>query len=399
MHDPSERLEGERMQTNASNWRGWGRSWLPLLVVIGFLVAGIVGGLAGAILVRERTVTPTAIASSATAAATRGQPVAETAAQTVAGQVYQRVGKAVVQVIARESNGFFDEQGSGSGVVIDQRGLIVTAAHVVAGASTVQVQFATGERQTARVLGVDEANDLALLQVDRLPDGIPVAPLGDSDTVQVGDVVIAIGSPFGLSGTVTQGIVSAVNRSWNPPGDRLRTGLIQTDAPINPGNSGGPLFNADGEVIGIATMIESPIRGNVGIGFAVPSNTVKRVLPQLEQGAQLQPAWLGISGNDLDAATAQRFGLDVDRGVIVLNVVPGSPAARAGLRPAQIRGNDIASLGDVIVALDGEPVQGMEDLAARIGAHQPGDTVELTVIRDGQRETVRVTLGSWPQQG
>jgi S1-C subfamily serine protease len=371
-----------------------------LLVVIGFLVAGLVGGLAGASLVREeRTGTPTAVAASAAAASPRAQPVAETSATTVAGQVYQRVGKAVVDVIARESNGFFDEQGSGSGVVIDQRGLIVTAAHVVSGASTVQVQFVTGERLTARVLGTDEANDLALLQVDRLPDGIPVAPLGDSDAVQVGDVVVAIGSPFGLSGTVTQGIVSAVNRSWNPPGDRLRTGLLQTDAPINPGNSGGPLFNAAGEVIGIATMIESPIRGNVGIGFAVPSNTVKRVLPQLEKGAQLQPAWLGISGTDLDAATAQRFGLNVERGVIVLSVVPNSPAARAGLRPAQVRGNDIASLGDVIVALDGQPVQGMEDLAGRIGAHQPGDTVELTLLRDGREQTVRVTLGSWPQQG
>ncbi|MCX7622180.1 MAG: trypsin-like peptidase domain-containing protein, partial [Thermomicrobium sp.] len=315
------------------------------------------------------------------------------------GQVYQRVGKAVVDVIASSSNGFFDEEGSGSGVVIDERGLIVTAAHVVSGASTVEVKFATGERASARVLGVDEANDLALLQVDRLPEGIPVAPLGDSDTVQVGDVVVAIGSPFGLSGTVTQGIVSAVDRSWSPPGDRLRSGLIQTDAPINPGNSGGPLFNANGEVIGIATMIESPIRGNVGIGFAVPSNTVKRVLPQLEQGAQLQPAWLGISGTDLDADTARRFGLPVEQGVIVLNVVPGSPAARSGLRPAQIRGNDIAALGDVIVALDGEPVRGMQDLAARIGAHQPGDTVELTIVRDGQQQTLRVTLGSWPQQG
>jgi len=252
---------------------------------------------------------------------------------------------------------------------------------------------------SARVLGTDQANDLALLKVDRLPEGIPVAPLGDSDTVQVGDVVIAIGSPFGLSGTVTQGIVSAVNRSWNPPGDRLRTGLIQTDAPINPGNSGGPLFNAQGEVIGIATMIESPIRGNVGIGFAVPSNTVKRVLPRLQSGEELQPAWLGISGTDLDAATAQRFGLSVQKGVIVLEVVPDSPAARAGLRPAEVRGNDIAALGDVIVALDGQPVEGMQDLAARIGAHQPGETVELTVLRDGQQETVRVTLGSWPQQG
>lgn len=389
------------MQEGSVGQRHGGRGLLVLLVVIGFLVAGLVGGLAGASLVREgqaSATTPT-IAASTTSPASRVQPVAETQATSPAGEVYQRYGKAVVDVIARASSGFFDEQGSGSGVVVDPSGLIVTAAHVVSGAPSVQVQFATGDRLSARVLGTDQANDLALLKVDRLPDGIPVAPLGDSDTVQVGDLVIAIGSPFGLSGTVTQGIVSAVNRSWNPPGDRLRTGLIQTDAPINPGNSGGPLFNAKGEVIGIATMIESPIRGNVGIGFAVPSNTVKRVLPQLEGGAQLQPAWLGISGTDLDAATAQRFGLSIQQGVIVLNVVSGSPAERAGLRPAQIRGNDIAALGDVIVALDGQPVQGMQDLAGRIGAHQPGETVELTVLRNGQQETVRVTLGSWPQQG
>jgi S1-C subfamily serine protease len=372
---------------------------LPLLVVIGFLIAGVIGGLAGASLAGERGAGTSTVSIAVTAPAeSHPQPVAEVQATTVAGQVYQRYGKAVVDVIAQTSNGFFDQQGAGSGVVIDQQGLIVTAAHVVAGTSTVEIRFVTGERVSAQVLGTDEANDIALLRVDRLPEGVPVAVLGDSDRVQVGDVVVAIGSPFGLSGTVTQGIVSAVNRSWNPPGDRLRTGLIQTDAPINPGNSGGPLFDAQGEVIGITTRIESPIRGNVGIGFAVPSNTVKRVLPQLEQGAQLEPAWLGISGTDLDAQRARRFGLSVDRGVIVLRVVPGSPAARAGLRPAQMSGLDITQLGDVIVAIDGQPVAGMQDLAARIGAHQPGDTVELTVLRDGRQQTVRVTLGRWPQQ-
>ena len=377
------------------------RKIVPLLVVIGFLIAGAIGGLAGTSLAGEREAGPSVVSSPILAPAeTQAQPVAEVQARTVAGQVYQRYGKAVVDVIARTSDGFFDQRGAGTGVVIDQRGLIVTAAHVVEGASTVQVRFATGERVTAQVLGTDEANDIALLRVDRLPEGVPVAVLGDSDRVQVGDVVVAIGRPFGLSGTVTQGIVSAVNRSWNPPGDRLRTGLIQTDAPINPGNSGGPLFDAQGEVIGINIMIESPIRGNVGIGFAVPSNTVKRVLPQLEQGAQLEPAWLGIRGTDLDAERARRFGLSVDRGVIVLSVVPGSPAARAGLRPAQASGLDISQLGDVIVAMDGHPVAGMQELAARIGAHQPGDTVELTVLRDGREQTVRVTLGRWPgQQG
>ncbi len=374
------------------------RRIVPLVVAIGFLIAGAIGGMAGFSLAGERGAGTSAVSSPIAAPAeVQALPVAEMQATTIAGQVYQRYGKAVVDVIARTSDSFFDQRGAGTGVVIDQRGLIVTAAHVVEGTSTVEIRFATGERVSGRVLGTDEANDIALLRVDRLPAGVPVAVLGDSDRVQVGDVVVAIGSPFGLSGTVTQGIVSAVNRSWNQPGDRLRTGLIQTDAPINPGNSGGPLFDARGEVIGINVMINSPVGVNVGIGFAVPSNTVKRVLPQLEQGAQLEPAWLGIRGTDLDVEQARRFGLSVDRGVIVLSVVPGSPAARAGLRPAQASGLDIAQLGDVIVAIDGQPVVGMQELAARIGAHQPGDTVELTVLRDGREQTVRVTLGRWPK--
>ncbi|MCS7051692.1 MAG: S1C family serine protease, partial [Thermomicrobium sp.] len=174
-----------------------GRGLLVLLVVLGFLVAGVIGGLAGASLVQESAQTQTTVTTTvATTGSSHAQPVAETQTTSVAGQVYQRYGKAVVDVIARSSQGFFDEQGSGSGVVIDQRGLIVTAGHVVSGAERVQVRFATGDQLTARVLGTDDANDLALLQVDRLPEGIPVAPLGDSDTVQVGDAVIAIGSPF-----------------------------------------------------------------------------------------------------------------------------------------------------------------------------------------------------------
>lgn len=377
------------------SWRG--RAFLPLLVVLGFLIAGVVGGLAGASLVAERTPAPATMVTSATSSA-RAQPVTAAEVSTIAGSVYEQVGQAVVDVMTRRSSGLFGMEGSGSGVVIDQRGLILTAAHVVAGANVVDVEFATGETMSGRVVGLDQANDLALVRVDRLPEGIPVARLGDSDTVKVGDVAIAIGSPFGLSGTVTQGIISAVNRSWRPAWGRLYTGLLQTDAPVNPGNSGGPLFNAKAEVIGIVTMIDSPIQGNVGIGFAVPSNTAKRVLPQLEAGAQLEPAWLGISGMDLDPATAQRFGLRGTSGVVVLDVVAGSPAAEAGLRPARVSDNDLAALGDVILGIDGERIRDFADLAARIAAHQPGDTVELLILRDGQEQTIRIKLGRWPEQ-
>jgi serine protease Do len=385
--------EGERAIARARR-----RPGLIALLAAGVLLAVFAVGVAGAAVgLRWLAPEPT----PATAPVVMARPVAnQTAApENVAGAVYDAVGNAVVEIVTSvEGRRGSMPVGGGSGVVVDQRGLILTAAHVVEGVENVRVRFANGDVRDAKVLGTDSGNDLALLQVE-LPEGIPVAPLGDSDQVRVGDVVIAIGSPFGLQGTVTQGIISAVNRTWQPGHGRTRTGLLQTDAPINPGNSGGPLFNVNGEVIGIATMIESPIRGSVGIGFAVPSNTARRLLPQLEAGAQLQPAWLGISGVTVDQALAQEQRLSVDKGVLVVSVVPNSPADQAGLRGGEDTGDgSVPRGGDIIVAIDGTPIETMDQLVEQISRHAPGDTVRLTIVRDGQQQEVTVTLGRWPAE-
>jgi putative serine protease PepD len=301
----------------------------------------------------------------------------------VASAVYNQVSGAVVRVVVSgEARGGLSPSGSGSGVVIDAGGLILTNNHVVDGARAVGVRFSNGQSRPAQVLGVDRGNDLALLRVE-LPPNTPVAALGDSDEVQVGEMAIAIGSPFGLDQTVTQGIVSAVDREWQPGNGRLRRDLLQTDAPINPGNSGGPLLNARGEVIGINTLIESPVRGSVGVGFAVPINAAKRALPQLQAGARLEPVWLGITGQELDATIARDQGLAVQEGVLITGVVPGGPAAGAGLRGGQGANERIPRGGDVLRAIDGVPVRTLGELADQLAHHQPGDVVTLTIVRGG----------------
>ena len=280
---------------------------------------------------------------------------------------------------------------------MDARGLILTNNHVVDGARAISIRFSTGTTREATVLGTDRGNDLALLKVD-LPADVPVAPLGDSDAVQPGDLAIAIGTPFGLDKTVTQGIISAVNRSWAPGDGRARQGLLQTDAPINPGNSGGPLLDASGEIIGITSMIESPVRDSVGVGFAIPVNTAKRLLPQLEAGARLEPVWLGIAGQPLDATIARDQGLSVQEGFLIASVVPNSPAAQAGLRGGQGENERIPRGGDVLVAVDGNPVKDMSGLAGRLTGKSPGDTAQLTIVRDRREQQLRVTLQAWPRE-
>jgi S1-C subfamily serine protease len=362
------------------------------------LSAGVVGG-AGASITANHWLP----ANQAAPTIVSTQPVSGTAQLVglnslsevnVAGQVYEEVGPSVVQIdVSSQSRGRALFGGTGSGVVVDDSGLILTNNHVIEAGRTITVQFSNGATRAARVLGTDRGNDLALLKVD-LPPGVPASKLGDSDQVQVGETAIAIGSPFGLAQTVTQGIISAVDRDWSPDNGALLTGLIQTDAPINPGNSGGPLVNGNGEVIGITSMIESPVSGSVGIGFAVPINTAKRLLPQLENGAQLQRAWMGISGTDVGSVLAAGENLPVEEGVLVAGVTSNSPAAAAGLRGGQYAN---ATSGDIIVAVDGQPVKGMAQLAGLIAQHQPGDAIKLTVVRSGQEIEVGLTLASWPE--
>lgn len=357
--------------------RRWSRFSAKSALVLALAGATIGGGAVGASVTAAALLPPTASAATTAQAA---QPA------SVAGAVYRKVGSSIVEILVAgpTNRRGLTQSGSGSGIVIDSRGYILTNDHVVDGAASIRVQFSDGQERTAQVVGTDSGNDLAVIKVD-LPANASVAPLGDSDQVQVGDTAVAIGSPFGLSETVTQGIISAVHRDWQPDGAPIQRDLLQTDTPINPGNSGGALLNANGEVIGITSSIESPVRGSVGVGFAIPINTAKRLLPQLESGAQLAPVWLGISGQELTPDVAQAQGLSVQSGVLVADVVDGSPAAQAGLQA-----------GDVISAVDGSTIASFDQLSAQLTSHKAGDTVKISIIRSGQERQLTATLQERP---
>lgn len=341
------------------------------------LATGAVGGAAGT-LAASHWLTPT----TGSTAATTGQPVAQLAQAVsptnVAGAVLAAAGDSVVEISSTITGSRWQPggTGTGSGFVVDASGLIVSNYHVVAGASSIIVTFSTGDTRMATVVGTDSGNDLALLRVADLPEGVGVATLGDSDAVAVGETAVAIGSPFGLENTVTEGIISATGRTYSDGGSLLRD-LLQTDAAINPGNSGGPLFNAAGEVIGVNTLIESPVEGNVGVGFAVPVNIVKAQLAQLEDGANLQQGYLGVI---VEQATGTQTG------VTVVELDPSGGAAATGMQA-----------GDVISAVDGAAVRDYDSLAAAIAGKQPGETVIVTVVRNGQTRQLTVTLGASAQ--
>lgn len=272
-------------------------------------------------------------------------------------------------------------QSTGSGVIIDAReGLILTNHHVVAGADRVIVTLTNRRTYPAEVIGSDEPTEIALLKIDapRLSE----LPLGDSDQVKVGDMVLAIGNPFGLGQTVTSGIVSALGRSGIARGNYEN--FIQTDASINPGNSGGPLINTKGELIGINTAILAPGgSGNIGIGFAVPANMAKRVVEQLERNGEVRRGLIGVQFSPLTPEAADGLGLTNADGALVTEVVPGSPAAEAGLQA-----------GDVIVAVDGDQLTNAFSLRNRIGLMERGQRVQITYFRNGRTRTVPITIGT-----
>ncbi|MCJ8191640.1 S1C family serine protease [Sphingomicrobium aestuariivivum] len=289
-------------------------------------------------------------------------------------------------------NAYDVPRGTGSGLIWDASGHIVTNWHVVAGASSAQVQLADGRDYEARLVGASPEHDLAVLKVGGVGFDAPRSvPVGTSEDLQVGQKVFAIGNPFGLDWTLTTGIVSALGRSLpRQDGPDIRR-LIQTDAAINPGNSGGPLLDSAGRLIGINTAIYSPSGASAGIGFAVPVDTVMRVVPQLiAEGRYVRPT-LGAEGDeDYNDRLKRASGVD---GVFVLRVEPGSPAAEAGLEPARRTRRGIAA-GDIITAIDGAPVARVGDYLARLDDYAIGDSVELTVMRGDMRRTVRVRLGA-----
>ena len=292
------------------------------------------------------------------------------------------------------------QRSTGSGFVVDDKGYILTNHHVVDGAAAVQASFSDRTVRPAKIVGSDPDNDLALLKVEA--DGIDLVPLamGDSSSVQVGDPTIAIGNPFGYERTLTTGVVSALQRRITGPSNQTIDNVIQTDAAINPGNSGGPLLDAAGRVIGVNSQIASAAGGSVGIAFAVPINTAKAVIPALRETGTVRRAWLGVHGLDIDGSL-ETLKLPAKTGVLVESVDEGGPAQRAGVRGGEqesvvIGGLPVTLGGDVIVAINGNPVHGMADVKAVIDGSKPGDEVRLDLIRDGERQTLTVPLGDKP---
>jgi serine protease Do len=273
--------------------------------------------------------------------------------------------------------------GQGSGFIIDPDGYVVTNNHVVGNADKVTVELADGRKLDARVIGADPQTDIALLKIEA-GGALPHVAFGDSDGLRVGEWVLAMGNPFGLGGSATAGIVSARGRQI---GAGPYDDFIQTDAPINPGNSGGPLFAANGAVVGVNTAIFSPSGGNIGIGFAVPSNLAQRIVQDLRDDGKVERGWLGVMLQPLDAELAQALGVKDAKGALIGAVEPGSPAARSGLRA-----------GDVVVAAADRPVEDPRDLANAVAMAKPGSTVPMTIARDGQRTEQQVQIGEPPNQ-
>jgi S1-C subfamily serine protease len=328
----------------------------------------------------------------------------ETQPRTI-GEIYREMGPGVVQITSEVvSDSFFGEQRGealGSGFVIDKQGHVVTNYHVVQNASEVYVNFSQDDQLEAEVVGVDPSTDLALLKVDAHQRALTPLTLGDSDGVRVGDEVVAIGNPFGLDRTVTSGIVSALQRQIRAPNNFTIDKVIQTDAPINRGNSGGPLLNAQGDVIGVNTQIATggTSEGNVGIGFAVPSNTVKKVVAELREHGRVDHAYLGISMQDVSERVAELFNLSAE-GVLITEVAPGSPAERAGLRGGDtsvvVDGQSYMLGGDVITKADGRDVESGDALRSLVASKEPGDEIELEIQRGDETETITVELGRQP---
>lgn len=337
-------------------------------------------------------------------------------------QVYRDVAPSVAHisstVVTEADTGFFglpggepeESEGTGSGFVIDDKGHIVTNAHVVNGADKITVSFGTEATDVpAKLIGADSSSDIAVIKVD--PDSralrgldLKPVPFGDSSRLQVGDPVLAIGNPFGLDRTLTTGVVSALQREIPALNEGFEiTDVIQTDAAVNPGNSGGPLLDAQGRVIGVNSQIQSRTGSFAGIAFAVPSGTVQDVADELIREGKVEYAWLGVAGRDVTPQVAEELDLPVDEGVLIGTVTPGSPADKAGLegsREVRDLGSGETSIegGDVMLRFGGEQLESMRELADLVADRDPGDKVEVEYVHDGKRRTATVTLGERPEE-
>jgi S1-C subfamily serine protease len=329
--------------------------------------------------------------------------------QSTFEQIYQNVNPSVVNIQVSEDLGYTTSSGEGSGFVWDEEGHIVTNNHVVEDATSITVIFADGTELDAELVGADPESDLAVIQVDASTVELRPVTLADSQAVQVGDLVIAIGNPYGLSGTMTQGIVSALSRSLTVDEENAYTtgsytipDIIQTDAAINPGNSGGVLVDVQGHVVGVTAAIQSSSGSNSGIGFVIPSNIVARVVPVLITDGSYDHPRLGISGATLTSSIAEQAGLDEDlQGILIISVTANGPADQAGLiastqtqqRSRNGQTTTTVSGGDVITAIDGNSIATFEDLTSYLfNFTEVGQTVSLTIVRDGVEQIIPVTL-------
>ena len=391
-------------------------------VLAKLIVAALLGGLAGWWLWRQPEPAPLAAAGSTPASpvavALPDEPAISPGPTTLSPadaalldernniEIYQRVSPAVVNITSTtiQYDFFlrpFPVPGSGSGFLIDNRGNIVTNYHVVGGARSIEVTLSDRSRHPAKLIGRDRLTDLAVIQItDRA--NLPFVKLGSSDNLRVGQKVLAIGNPFGFQGTLTTGIISALGRSIQDENGQVLENLIQTDAAINPGNSGGPLLNSRGEVIGINTAIYGP-GGNVGIGFAIPVGVVRESLADLLREGRIRRGYLGVIGGwEITPTLARLLELPVSEGLLVYQLTPGGPAARAGIRGGRQlvflgNGNEqIVIGGDVIVALDQTPIRNNQELSQYVLQKRPGDVVRVTLYRGQQRMTLNVELDERP---
>jgi putative serine protease PepD len=321
--------------------------------------------------------------------------------------VYEKVADGVVNVTstAVQMDFFFNAfptQGSGSGSIIDSKGNILTNHHVVANAQKLEVTLADGSKWPAKLVGSDPDSDLAVIKVDAPKERLKIIPMGDSKNLKIGQKVLAIGNPFGLQRTLTTGIISSLGRTIRSESGMLMEDIIQTDAAINPGNSGGPLLNSDGEIIGINSAIISPSGGSVGIGFAIPVNTAKRIIPELISKGYVTYPWIGATIQTLIPEVAKDLKLKIERGAMIAEVVKGGPADKAGLKGGSQRvqvGNVIVVVGgDIVVKADQSDVKTNDELIRYVREKKPGSTIVLKVYRKDKFEDVKVTLAERPRR-
>jgi putative serine protease PepD len=347
---------------------------MPRKLVAAFAATALAAGGAGGAVV---ALTHGGGSKTVTVAQSPTQPIANVSSPLTIAQLAQKYSKSVVEIVTTSNGGRtpFGQQSSqaeGTGWVYDDSGHIVTNAHVVDGASSAKITFSDGSTATANVVGSDTSTDLAVLKVNGDVSKLAPLALANSDDIAVGEQVVAIGDPFGLQGTVTSGIVSALGREISAPNNSPIEGAIQTDAAINHGNSGGPLFDMNGQVVGVTSQIESDSGGSDGVGFAIPSNLVKTVVPQLIANGNVQHAFLGVQPATVNGV-----------GVRIVTVQPRSGAAKAGLKA-----------GDVITAIDGKKTLSAEALRAAIDQQKPGERITVTIRRNGAAKTINATLGT-----